>query len=752
MSAIRGAGHRRLPSPIGVLLISNAITPDRAGGLERYVRQLGTALSARGADVMILARRVDPGDPERTVDPDGVEIRRFSTPPRSNPLYALGYPLASARAVLETVSSETPKRVVHGHYPLQALPLALRGGRYLYTFHAPAHREIAPERQGAYALPGPAEQAAVALMRRGESRIVCKAAKVVVLSEFMRSQAAALGARADAISLLPGGLDGERFSPGPPIQHPSARGAGPLLFTARRLVPRTGVLELVEAFAAIAARVPDARLAIAGRGALEQQLRARIRALGLEQRVLVLGWISDEELVGWYRAADLVVMPTQQLEGFGLTSAEALACGTPVLATPVGANPELLRRLDGSLITRDASPAAIAETALDLLDDRTRLNELAGRARASVWPALSWSNVADGYLELYERHLSAASATPAAAGNGSQPLDDEELFSLLRSPDSGAPLRRLDGVLESAGGEETFPVVAGVPVLLASDSPFSADSYLADAGAAHGSGAGVSADAGAGRRSRLRRVLPSLSHNLSAAGNFSRLAELLRARRTDASPARVLVVGGAIVGEGMHALLADPGIRLIEADVAIGPRTDLLCDAHTLPFADGSFDAVVCQAVLEHVADPPRVVAEIHRVLRPGGLVYSEIPFMQQVHEGAYDFTRYTYNGHRRLFRRFDQIDAGATAGPGMALGWSLRALLTAIAGEHRRARTLVNVASTLALFWLKYLDRWLIGTEAILDGASGTYYLGAARERPRSDREIIDGYRGVNNGFSARR
>jgi len=57
------------------------------------------------------------------------------------------------------------------------------------------------------------------------------------------------------------------------------------------------------------------------------------------------------------------------------------------------------------------------------------------------------------------------------------------------------------------------------------------------------------------------------------------------------------------------------------------------------------FDAVWIQAVLEHVLDPVRVVAEIHRVLRPGGLVYSEIPFMQEVHEGAYDFTRFRLSG-----------------------------------------------------------------------------------------------------------
>jgi SAM-dependent methyltransferase len=279
--------------------------------------------------------------------------------------------------------------------------------------------------------------------------------------------------------------------------------------------------------------------------------------------------------------------------------------------------------------------------------------------------------------------------------------------------------------------------------LLGPDSAFSTADYLDPDHGAPGVGARLAPI--------LRRGLPSLSHNLSAERNFARLTELLRARG-HGRPARVLVVGGAVIGEGMQALLEDREIELVEADVAVGPRTDVICDAHSLPFAEGTFDAVVCQAVLEHVADPPRVAGEIHRVLKPGGLVYSEIPFMQQVHEGAYDFTRFTHGGHRRLFRWFDEIDAGATAGPGMSLGWAVRSLLSAMVGDRARARALVNLLSTLTLFWLKYLDRPLMRRDAILDGASGTYFLGIARESARPDREIIAGYRGVNSGFSARR
>ncbi len=387
-----------------ILLFSNAITPDRNGGLERHCRELGTALSEKGADVMIHSRKVNDEDPEHSVAQDGVEIWRFRTPSRTSPLYAASYPIAAVRAVRRAVHGAHGTRVLHSNFPLQGVALAAGRAPYVHTFQAPVHRELIPEHQDRYTLPAPTRRAATELVRVCESSVVRRASSLVTLSDFMRKEAIALGARPERITVIPGGIDTERFSPGGMIEHPWAAAGGPLIFTARRMVPRTGVSELVEAFSLIARELPGARLALAGRGPLEGEIRRRIQTLGLEDRVMTLGWISDEDLVGWYRAADLVIMPTQELEGFGLTTAEALACGTPVLGTPAGANPEVLRRLDDSLITRDSSPGAMAEGALGLLRDPERLAGLALRARASVYPALAWSTVADSYLSIFERY------------------------------------------------------------------------------------------------------------------------------------------------------------------------------------------------------------------------------------------------------------------------------------------------------------------------------------------------------------
>jgi SAM-dependent methyltransferase len=169
----------------------------------------------------------------------------------------------------------------------------------------------------------------------------------------------------------------------------------------------------------------------------------------------------------------------------------------------------------------------------------------------------------------------------------------------------------------------------------------------------------------------------------------------------------------------------------------------VICDGHALPFADGTFDVVICQAVLEHVLDPVAVVAEIHRVLRREGLVYSEIPFMQQVHGGAHDVTRFTLVGHRRLYRRFDVIDMGAQGGPGMALAWSLSYFLVALARSRRQRQLATRLARVLGA-WLTRWDHILVRRPGGVDAASGTFILGRRRDDPVSDEEVLAGYRGL--------
>ncbi len=103
-------------------------------------------------------------------------------------------------------------------------------------------------------------------------------------------------------------------------------------------------------------------LLIGGEGQLRPRLEELIHSKGLQDEVQLLGFVPEDQLAKYYQASDLVVMPTLQLEGFGLVTVEALACGTSVMGTPVGAIPEVLRTVDPLFVTEGTDGEALAKS------------------------------------------------------------------------------------------------------------------------------------------------------------------------------------------------------------------------------------------------------------------------------------------------------------------------------------------------------------------------------------------------------
>jgi SAM-dependent methyltransferase len=197
-------------------------------------------------------------------------------------------------------------------------------------------------------------------------------------------------------------------------------------------------------------------------------------------------------------------------------------------------------------------------------------------------------------------------------------------------------------------------------------------------------------------------------------------------------------LGGGSIGEGMQPLYDDPSIELMAFDIYASPHVQFISDAHCIPLADHSFDGVIVQAVLEHVLEPVQVVAEIYRVLNRQGVVYSETPFLQHVHEGAYDFTRFSESGHRYLFKHFELFKSGVVGSAGTQLLWSIDYFVKSLF----RSRVLGKGFRVL-FFWLQYLDV-LIPEPYGVDAASGVFFLGIKSDRQITPSEIIKHYKGA--------
>jgi len=394
-----------------ILCINQFFYPDSFGGVERVAYETMRRLAARGHEVHLVGQRMKPDTPD-TEELFGLTVHRYGTTRGSRRFGGrTRSALLSSGPVMERLLGEHEFDVVmpHHFFPYYSY-LKLAGADAppaILTFHASFWQELKLE--GAERSIGkPLERLLFGrLARQTEAACLRGADRVVVLSDFSRELLGSCYpfARSKVVR-IPGGVDLERF-------HPAAdRGAvretlglpadRPVIFTARRLVPRMGVENLLLAMAEVRAEFPDAFLVIAGRGRLDGELRELATSTGIADCVKFVGFVEDSDLVRYYQAADLFVLPSLAFEGFGMVTLEALACGTPALGTPIGATPEILERLAPQLLLAGPEPNAIKRgvgVMLKWLSDPSAALELRALCRNYVESEYGWDRAVDSLEE-----------------------------------------------------------------------------------------------------------------------------------------------------------------------------------------------------------------------------------------------------------------------------------------------------------------------------------------------------------------
>ena len=139
-----------------------------------------------------------------------------------------------------------------------------------------------------------------------------------------------------------------------------------------------------------------------------------------------------------------------------------------------------------------------------------------------------------------------------------------------------------------------------------------------------------------------------------------------------------------IIGSGNRNLpnsIFDNRLNIIGCDLYPGKQVDFIADAHYLPLKENSINIIFLQAVLEHVLEPQKVVDECYRVLSKEGIIISEAPFLQGIHENEYDFFRFSPSAHCFLFKKFEIISHGPLRGAGLSFIWILRGFVSKYIG-----------------------------------------------------------------------
>ncbi|MDD3296483.1 MAG: glycosyltransferase family 4 protein [Candidatus Omnitrophica bacterium] len=402
---------------LNILIVADEIYPYGHGGVHTYVYELAKGLKCLGHNVYVLIK----GESNKAIDTsilEGFNVYKYKVKRyHFKFLYQISSILSVSKA-FKRMSRSCKFNLINLHSPYVSFGLnmskAAKKIPKVYTFHALLAEEESSDgtcvvykwyhwRKYVKFIWFPIY---LLFSRWLEKRALNDSDKIITLSEFTADCLKKIHSiPTEKMVIIPAGVDTEKFKL--PVDKGAVRKMLNLpkdeliLFTVRRLVPRMGLGNLIEAMPVILKKFPNTILVIGGEGPLYLQLKSLIDTSGLKEKILLIGLIPDEKLPFYYQASDLFILPSKTLEGFGIVTLEALASGVPVLATPVGGSTEILTKLDRNLIFKDITSASMAELIAKYLTDNKRRASIQAVCRQFVIDNYARSGFAQNAMRIF---------------------------------------------------------------------------------------------------------------------------------------------------------------------------------------------------------------------------------------------------------------------------------------------------------------------------------------------------------------
>jgi glycogen(starch) synthase len=391
------------PGRLRVLVLSWEYPPRIVGGLGKHVHRLSTSLAAAGHVVHVVTRDHPDAPPEE--ERDGVHVLRVGEYPPMVPFEDLvPWVLQFNVGVLERATKlllQDEVDLVHAHDWLVAYAAAALKNLFDLPLVSTVHATEYGRHQGH--LPGPMNK----LIHQVEWWLTYESRRTITCSRYMHDQVREIfQLPPEKLDVIPNGVDLEaRVQPEGVEAFRAARLAPgeKMIFYAGRLEYEKGVQTVLDALPLVLERQP-VRFFVAGVGTHEEALRAHAARAGLDGRVTFLGFVGEEELRMYYRAADLAVVPSLY-EPFGMVALETMAAGTPCIAADTGGLRELVVHEATGLRFSPGDPASLAAAVLRLLTDERLDRRLTLDARRMLNDTFSWPQIAARTAEVYARAI-----------------------------------------------------------------------------------------------------------------------------------------------------------------------------------------------------------------------------------------------------------------------------------------------------------------------------------------------------------
>lgn len=232
--------------------------------------------------------------------------------------------------------------------------------------------------------------------------VLNEADKVISVSQFNAEKLLSLGVPSNKLHVIPNGYDGKLFNPIPLYNARKKLGlplGKKILLSVGNLESIKGHSYLIDSMQIVSRTRKNTLLVIVGSGILKGKLQKRIEALGLKQKVMLVGSKEHTEVSTWMNACDIFVLPSLG-EGFPTVIPEAMACGKPVIATRVGGVPEAISSSELGTLVAPKDPEALSQGILEGLNRRWLREEILNKAQS-----YSWNNIVNRILAIYEKML-----------------------------------------------------------------------------------------------------------------------------------------------------------------------------------------------------------------------------------------------------------------------------------------------------------------------------------------------------------
>jgi glycosyltransferase involved in cell wall biosynthesis len=402
---------------LNILFVADVSISEVIGGAERVLYEQTTRLAQRGHNVFVVTRKLPNHDQDHEII-DGVYEWRYPFN-KKNPIRFLCSTWIYPKKIFEILDRKIRFDCVNFHQPFSALGVLhsklSSNIPKIYTCHSLSFEEFISRNGNTHRLSSEIKNF---IQSRGHKRIeknvLKNADKIVVLSKYTKDKVINSYNIIDKkIKVIPGGVNLIKFRPTAEknkirkqLNIPSNK---IILFTVRNLVQRMGLENLITAFHKSEKEASDIELVIGGKGPLENGLIALARSFGIEQKIHFTGFISEEQLPLYYQMADIFVLPTKDLEGFGLVTLEAMAAGLPVLGTPVGGTKEILGNFDSSFLFKAIDPNSMAQLIVEkyelIKQNPQKWKQISHQCRNFVERNYCWEKNIDALEDLFKKSI-----------------------------------------------------------------------------------------------------------------------------------------------------------------------------------------------------------------------------------------------------------------------------------------------------------------------------------------------------------